>query len=135
MARLVKIYNKMYDLSSGRFEGAGICSLLLSTIYIERLLKMNEDIDLTEQNIHRLFLAAFMLALKMYEDEIPFESTLAEHAGVSVSKLHQLESSFCNLIDYRLFVKTDEYLQLFSDTLSLCGFDIVPQCPPWLGIF
>ena len=74
-----------------------------------------------------------MLALKMYEDELPQEESLAEYAGVSIQQLHSIESKFFELVKFQLVVKTDEYLNIFTKTQILCNIDFKPEVPSWMG--
>lgn len=134
MQRLVRITNRIYSFSSSDREGAGIRSLIISMIYIERILSLNDDLELVELNIHRLFLAAFMLALKMFEDEIPSEQALADIAGVKEDQLHAIESRFCRYIDFQLFINPDEYYSLFSKIVLLCNLNFQPERPEWIGL-
>lgn len=134
MTRLVRIMNKVYDESAYSRDGTGIRCLLISTIYIERILNLNDDLELSEKNIHRLFLGAFMLALKMYEDEIPYEESLAEYGGVSVAQLHLIEAKFFELVKFRLVVTTEEFLTLFSKTQVLSEINFRPDIPSWIGL-
>lgn len=114
MARMVRIINNLYEESSNETKGAGIRSLMICTLYMGRLMELNEDLIITEFNVHRLFLASYMIALKMFEDELPRDLTLAEYGGVSVQQLQLIQSRFLQLIHFNLFVEAGEYQAILS---------------------
>eukprot|EP00826_Nyctotherus_ovalis_P042453 TRINITY_DN4368_c0_g1_i15.p1 TRINITY_DN4368_c0_g1~~TRINITY_DN4368_c0_g1_i15.p1 ORF type:complete len:126 (+),score=17.79 TRINITY_DN4368_c0_g1_i15:176-553(+) len=62
----ISLYN--YFLRMDKYMKCSESCFVLSFIYIDRVLMKNPDFLLTEYNIHRLSLAAVLLAIKYNED-------------------------------------------------------------------
>lgn len=54
-------------------------------------------------------LSAFITAIKYNEDRVINNSFIAKIGGVSTLELNIIETSFLELLDYRLFVETKDY--------------------------
>ena len=97
-------------------------TIILILIYIDRICKMNHFF-LTYYNIHKMILAAFILAIK-YNEEIYYSMVFySKLGGVSVSELKNLESEFLILISYKLFVETKLFDKYYNDLMSLKNVD------------
>lgn len=80
-------------------------------IYIDRLLQNISSSKLTMKNIHRLILAAIVLAIKYLDDSYYDNETYAKVGGVSLSEINSLESHMLFLINYNLYVDNELYYQ------------------------
>ena len=83
-------------------------TLIISLIYIDRLLQ-NTNLILTPYNIHRTLFTSIILALK-YNEDINYDfSYYSKVAGISIKELKKLESEFFYLIDFSLYVQTEQF--------------------------
>ena len=97
-------------------------TIILILIYIDRICKINHFF-LTYYNIHKMILAAFILAIK-YNEEIYYSMVFySKLGGVFVSELKNLESEFLILISYKLFVETKLFDKYYNDLMSLKNVD------------
>lgn len=98
--------------------------VVLSAIYIERLLHRNPNLYLTQLNWRPLLVAALHLASKTWEDvhawNVDFLVYLDRVVGVHfpARKLHALEFKFLDGIDYRTVVGGELYFRYFSALLD-----------------
>ena len=95
--------------------------IILGLIYIDRICDINH-LRLTNYNIHRILFISILIALKYNEDSIYSNKYYSEVAGVSLKELNSMESSFLELLDFKLFVSEEEfkkynfYLENFRNT-------------------
>ena len=109
---------KDYLLRLSKHSRVNESTIILILIYIDRLCNMNNFL-LTYNNIHKLILAAFILAIKSNEDNYYHMIHYSKIGGVSLSELNYLESKFLILIGYNLFVDTKLYDKYYNDLMSL----------------
>ena len=91
-------------------------TLITAIIYLD-LVGQNE-IYLTDYNIHTLLLICILIAIKMNEDDIYTNDYYAEVAGISLKKLNKIEHEFLNMNKFKLFVDKDlfdKYQQYLSN--------------------
>ena len=91
-------------------------TLITAIIYLD-LVGQNE-IYLTDYNIHTLLLICILIAIKMNEDSIYTNDYYAQVAGISVKKLNKIEHEFLNMNKFKLFVDKDlfdKYQQYLSN--------------------
>ena len=84
-------------------------TLITAIIYLD-LVGQNE-IYLTDYNIHTLLLICILIAIKMNEDDIYTNDYYAEVAGISLKKLNKIEHEFLNMNKFKLFVDKDIFEQ------------------------
>jgi hypothetical protein len=84
-------------------------SLIVSLIYLDRICQ--NDILLTDYNIHRLLLISIIISIKINEDKIFGNNYYAEVGGISIKEFNSIESDFVNFINYYLFVTEEEYFK------------------------
>lgn len=92
LERLVK-FSKMSD-----------STIVLILIYIDRICDIN-NFQLNYFNIHKLILAAMVVAIKYNEDDYYSTSFYAKVGGISLNEMNNLEYEFLSLIDFTLFVE------------------------------
>ena len=80
-------------------------TLITAIIYLD-LVGQNE-IYLTDYNIHTLLLICILIAIKMNEDSIYTNDYYAQVAGISLKKLNKIEHEFLNMNKFKLFVDKD----------------------------
>lgn len=93
-------------------------TIILVLIYIDRITKLNH-FSLTYNNIHKLILAAFILAIKYNEDIYYSMSIYSKIGGVTISELNRLEFEYIKLIQFDLFIEQKLYDKYYNDLMSL----------------
>ena len=88
-------------------------TIILTLIYIDRICNMNK-FKISYYNIHKLILAAMILAIKYNEDEIYSFKFYAKVWSVTLNEICSYEYNFLSLIKYNLFV-TEELFHKYSD--------------------
>ena len=91
-------------------------TLITAIIYLD-LVGQNE-IYLTDYNIHTLLLICILIAIKMNEDSIYTNDYYAQVAGISLKKLNKIEHEFLNMNKFKLFFDKDlfdKYQQYLSN--------------------
>jgi len=88
---------------------------IIAAIYIDRFVRKG-TIPLNVYYIHRIVLAACIIARKYHEDEGRYQYEYAEIGGVSPKELMVLEMTFCDYLEWDLYVG-DEY-ELFLHLLK-----------------
>ena len=109
---------KDYFLRLSKHAKVNESTIILILIYIDRICNMNHFI-LTYYNIHKLILAAFILAIKYNEDNYYSMVYYSKIGGVPVSELNKLEFEYLILIGFRLFVHTQLFEKYYNDLMSL----------------
>ena len=113
---------KNYLIRLSKHAKVNESTIILILIYIDRICNMNHFI-LTYYNIHKLILAAFILAIKYNEDYYYHMIYYSKMGGVSLSELNYLESEYLKLVDYKLYVDTKLYDKYYNDLMSLKDHD------------
>ncbi|KAG5684362.1 hypothetical protein PVAND_013597 [Polypedilum vanderplanki] len=89
------------------------CSLILSLIYLERLIKADPNyVRLVSPS--ELFLVTLMVSAKFYSDydeSDVFAANFAYEGEISLERLKQLEISFLNAIEWKIFVSQNEFYE------------------------
>ena len=120
-----------------------VASLVLSMIYVERLLNSlsnalkeygnTNSYLLTSHNCHRIVLTSLIIAHKYSSDSFYSLKSISKVVGVSTEELKILESEFLTFTKYELYVSQDTYskyltsLEQFSQILKLKSLS---TCPP-----
>ncbi|CAH1397651.1 unnamed protein product [Nezara viridula] len=88
------------------------CSLVLAVIYLEQL-KSTNPVYVDRVAPSELFLISLMVASKFLndngEDDDVLNSEWASSANLSLSDLNRLEKEFLNAIEWKVFVKVDDF--------------------------
>lgn len=94
-----------------RFRKFADCSescYISGLIYLDRLAQKT-NYQLTIFNIHRLYLAAMVLAIKFNDDQYYDNEYYAALGGIDCTELSALETEMIQLLDFKLFVADDEH--------------------------
>ena len=83
-------------------------TLIISLIFIDKICETAE-ITLTYYNIHRILLAAVILAIKYNEDSFYDNKYYSEVGGVKVKELKLIEYNFLVSVNFNLFVSNEDY--------------------------
>ena len=112
----ISIKDYLFRLS--KYSKVNESTIILILIYIDTICNINHFI-LTYYNIHKLILAAFILALKYNEENYYSMDYYSKLGGISLSELNNLESEYLILICYNLFVQTKLFNKYYNDLMSL----------------
>ena len=93
-------------------------TIIILLIYIDRICKIN-NFFLTYYNIHKLILAAFIIAIKYNEDNYYSMIIYSKIGGVTIAELNNLEFEFLKLIKFNLFIPEILYNKYYNDLMSL----------------
>lgn len=101
---------------------AEVSTVIYALILIDKLCS-TKKFFLTEKNMHKTFLAALILAIKINEDVIFEEGQYTFASGLSAKELALLEFEFMTLLDYNLKIQDEEfhlYLSNCVEASSIC---------------
>jgi len=89
-----------------------LCSpecFVMALVYIDRIMKKQNDFVISKLNIHRLIVTSMMLAVKFFDDTYYSNAYYAKVGGVKAQEMNVLEVHFLRLIDWHLFVSPEEF--------------------------
>ena len=109
---------KDYLLRLSKHSKVNESTIIITLIYIDRICNLNHFI-LTYYNIHKMILAAFILAIKYNQDCYYSMIYYSKIGGITLSELNNLESEFLILIGYNLFIQVKLYDKYYNDLMSL----------------
>mmetsp|Transcript_12511 Transcript_12511/g.15528 ORF Transcript_12511/g.15528 Transcript_12511/m.15528 type:complete len:256 (-) Transcript_12511:221-988(-) len=112
--RCIKYMNHWYK-DEPNVKSTGMRSLFLSLVYIQHLQKVLPGFQLNEFNIHRLFLITMLIGAKFTEDKPISNKYWAKVGGICVDQLNQLESAFCSISEFKLYVGDDELDRVYDE--------------------
>lgn len=106
----LRVYaQRIYD----RFGCSAEC-FVMAMFYLEQLLQTCPRLRIKRCNAHRLLLTSVVLATKNSEDSFKSNADYAAASGVSLQELNSQEALMLELLQWRLFVHTDEYSQVVA---------------------
>lgn len=83
--------------------------MILSFIYINRLVSKNYKFMLTSDNVHKMILTSVLVAAKFYDDHHHRNGFFGKVGGVSKKEMKMLEMEFLQKIKFELFVDKNLY--------------------------
>jgi len=105
-----------------RFGQHEFCSdecYILAWIYIRRALNLNESFSLTDGNVHRLLLAAIIVATKFHDDEHYANFNYARIGGVDANELMKLETHMLALLHWNAHVSEQDFAKASLEYLPM----------------
>jgi len=93
-------------------------ALILSLIYVDRIVKSDSDFVANALSIHRLVATSLMMAAKFHDDVFYSNAYYAKVAGMKPEELTKLEKNFVDLIKWKFYVTPEEYDQYHSHILK-----------------
>lgn len=102
----------------GKYVGCSNECYVLLIIYIDRIIKLHTDITLSLLCIHRIIITAVMVAAKFFDDVYYSNEFYAKVGGVTTEEINELEIYFLNLLDFHLYVSSQEY-EFYRKYISL----------------
>lgn len=91
--------------------------LVLSLVYIDRIVKLRPEFVVSTLSIHRLLMTSVMVAAKFWDDVFYSNAHYAKVGGVTASECSALEAQFLKLINWRLHVLPQEYATYLNQVL------------------
>eukprot|EP00754_Rhynchopus_humris_P010942 Rhum_TRINITY_DN14186_c19_g1::Rhum_TRINITY_DN14186_c19_g1_i1::g.73063::m.73063 len=91
-------------------------SFIVMTMLLDRLIS-NDNLKMTPTNLHKLMLAAFVVAVKTIDDRHLSNKYYASISGVSTATLNTLEASFLSLSQWDVYASKEDY-DLYATNLS-----------------
>lgn len=120
LGRLIYFINKDYQQEDCRFESVGSRTLIIATIILERFLILNRSIfTLEARTVHRTFFAAYLIALKMNEDEQLAGDLHARAGGLPKMEMNLLVLEFCKMSNYNFIVQQEVCVQQFKSLMGI----------------
>lgn len=112
------------------FQCSNEC-FVLSLVYIDRIVKLHPEFQVSSLNIHRLIVTSVMLAVKFFDDVYYSNAYYAKVGGIKTKEVNGLESQFLRLIDWRVQVTPQEYDQYRNHVYTaIQGNSISSGLPP-----
>lgn len=94
---------------SKRFQCSD-ASFIAALVVVDRLLEHDEGrIPLTNQNVHRVFLAALVVSVKYHEDLVYNNCHYAKAGGVHLREVNRLEHAVVTTLNFDLRVTAEQY--------------------------
>lgn len=85
--------------------------LVLTLIFIDRLLKMQPWLKLCRTNVHRLIATSLVIATKVHDDIHYANTWYARVVGMQCRELDLLEAQFLRFVGWRVHVSAEEFEQ------------------------
>lgn len=98
------------------FTNAQPSTILYSLALVDEACK-TKKIYLTENNAHKVYLAALIISIKLNEDDILSDHRYSLIGGIPISEYVEIEYSFMQLINYQLYIPEKKF-QIYYNSLS-----------------
>lgn len=109
-ARFASVFS-IHDYAK-KLQTASFCSdecFVLGLVYIDRIMKHDLTFMLTKLNVHRLLLAATVVAIKFQDDDVYGNDFYARIGDVRVTELATVETHLLMMLEWSAHVTPDEY--------------------------
>ena len=114
-----------------KYSGASPANLVVSLLYLKRIVHRRRNLRLTSNTIQRLLLVAIMIAAKYLDDRVCSNTCWAQIGGLRLAELNALELEFLFAIDFDLSVHPEDYTRCIAALLAnhAAGQDYVLSVP------
>lgn len=116
----IQVY-KFISLFMACFE-VGPEIVVASLIYIERLLRNNSDLVVTETTAKSLLHTALVLASKFYLDKFEKNTIFYAVGGLSKRQMRTMTDTYLDLIDFKLNVDEEEFNAYMSKLKTMIAY-------------
>mmetsp|Transcript_74858 Transcript_74858/g.243123 ORF Transcript_74858/g.243123 Transcript_74858/m.243123 type:complete len:376 (-) Transcript_74858:55-1182(-) len=97
-------------------------TFIAALIVVDRLLGYEGGrLPLTPRNVHRVFLASLVVAVKYHEDQVYSNNHYARGGGVHLKEVNRLERVLLASLDFDLRISPEHYCFYEANLLSLCN--------------
>jgi len=101
-------------------------TFIAALVIVDRLLEYDGGrLPLTMQNVHRIFFASLVVAVKYHEDLVYANSHYAKAGGVHLREVNRMERVLLGALDFDLRIAPEQYEMYEAALLALC--DLGPQ--------
>merc|ERR1719186_2324336 len=107
--RAPQITIKSYLHRIAKFSNCSEECFVLALVYIDRLIRKNENFMVNSLNVHRLMITSIMLGAKFFDDQYFNNAYFGKVGGVSRKEINLLEIEFLFMINFNLYVETEMY--------------------------
>ena len=114
-----------YSARLGTFFHCSEASFVAAAVLAERLHNKFPGL-FCERSAHKIMSAAAIVGTKFCDDKYFSNSYYAECAGVTLQEMNYLESTLLKMLDYRVFVATEDYNCMKMRLDDLAALDITP---------
>eukprot|EP00186_Timspurckia_oligopyrenoides_P000140 CAMPEP_0182446048 /NCGR_PEP_ID=MMETSP1172-20130603/3948_1 /TAXON_ID=708627 /ORGANISM="Timspurckia oligopyrenoides, Strain CCMP3278" /LENGTH=277 /DNA_ID=CAMNT_0024641913 /DNA_START=310 /DNA_END=1143 /DNA_ORIENTATION=+ len=104
-----------------RIDRYSFCSRschILALYFVDRLSKRSSCFRITALNVHRLYITAFLLAVKSSEDVLYDNLHFSKVGGIYLRELNLMELKMLQELNYELFVSPDSYREFERSILD-----------------
>ena len=100
--------------------------LVVSLMYIDRFVTYRPEVAITIRNVHRLWITAFMLAVKFLDDDHYVNQRFASVGRISLKEMNHFESTFLFCVGFDLHLRDyNEYIRrLETQAMSHVSFHL-----------
>lgn len=96
-------------------------TFIAALVVVDRLLEYDGGrLPLTLKNVHRIFLASLVVAVKYHEDLVYSNSHYAKSGGVHLREVNRLERVLLTALDFDLRMSPEQYQTYEAALVSLC---------------
>eukprot|EP00299_Pterocystis_sp_00344_P017828 c8932_g1_i1.p1 GENE.c8932_g1_i1~~c8932_g1_i1.p1 ORF type:complete len:128 (+),score=19.40 c8932_g1_i1:3-386(+) len=99
---------------------------VISAAVIAQRLYLHDSSLFCEQSIHKILAATLVIGAKFVDDKYYSNGYYAECTGVDVQELNLLELTVLTLLDFRVFVSEQDYVDM-TDRLRAVSEPIPPK--------
>lgn len=92
--------------------------LVVAVIYVDRMATQCQAPILNPFNVHRLFLASLLVAIKFYSDTFYSNSYFASVGGIPTGELNALERLLLKTLNFELVVSSEDFSLFHSKLIS-----------------
>lgn len=100
---------KYYLQRIAKYSNCSEECFVFALIFIDRLIRTNENFLVNSLNVHRLIITTVMAAAKFFDDQYFNNSYYGKIGGVTCKEINLLEIEFLFMINFNLFVTAHEY--------------------------
>jgi hypothetical protein len=111
--RLIKLTNRWAEETDGP-DSFGVRCAVWAVDYLERI-----DINLHSKAIHRYFMAAFLVSIKLLFDYYMSNSYWAKVAGCPHEQVNRMEAQVCNSLNWDFHIPEERHLDSIRKFVSL----------------
>jgi len=84
---------------------------VMAMVYIDRLIKLQAEIQVSSLTCHRLLITSVTLAAKFNDDQYYSNAYYAKVGGLHLAELNVLEKTFLQMLDWKVQVTPEEFAQ------------------------
>ena len=82
---------------------------VVALIYVKRMMLLHPQLKFTDLTVHRMLISVLLVATKMFRDIHFSNRYYAKVGGITTRELGRLERCTLDLLDFKLYVSTEEF--------------------------